>query len=227
MCTLAHVFEAAGLATIVFSSVREVAEQMKPPRALHCQFPLGRPLGRPQDADYQHAVLAAALELLARSEGPVLEDYPDTIESAGVAPLACPLPARFDPTLHPAVDEAQALRGAYDRAVADSGRTSVGRVVGPDGIADAVAGMVKIAEGTAWNEAGLPGDPIQSAHDIRSYYEELSIQLADGPPAAWAAERWFYDVTEAGRAVMAARRAMKSAEAPFPLWFYMAPGARS
>jgi hypothetical protein len=226
VCTLAHVFEAAGLATIVFSSIREVAEKMHPPRALHCQFPLGRPLGQPQDPDFQHAVLAAGLALLERSAGPVLEDYPETIESADEAPLACPLPARYDPKLHPAIDEARALRAAYDRAVAAAGRTSVGRVVEPDGIEDAVAAMVKISEGTAWNDAGLPGDPIQTAHDIRSYYEELAVELADGPPGPWAAERWFYDVTEAGRALIAARRAMKAAEAPFPLWFYMAPAAR-
>ena len=227
MCTLAHVFEAAGLATVVFSSVREVAEKMKPPRALHCQFPLGRPLGRPRDPEFQHAVLAAGLELLKRPEGPVLEDYPETIESAEEPPIACPLPARYDPNLHPAVDEAQALRGAYDRAVTAAGRTSVGRVVAPDGIAEAVAGFVKIADGAAWNEAGLPGDPIQTAHDIRSYYEELAIELADGPPGPWAAERWFYDVTQAGQTLIAARRAMKDAKAPFPLWFYMAPGART
>jgi len=227
VCTLAHVFEAAGLATVVFSSIREVAEKMKPPRALHCQFPLGRPLGRPQDEAFQHSVLAAGFALLTRASGPVLEDYPETIESADEAPLACPLPARFDANLHPAVDEVQALRGAYNRAVAASGRTSVGRIVGADGIAEAVAAMVKIAEGTAWNEAGLPGDPIRSAHDIRSYYEELAVELAEGPPGPWAAERWFYDVTEAGRAVIAARRAMKEAEAPFPLWFYMAPGSRT
>ena len=45
MCTLAHVFEAAGLATVVLSTIRPVAEKMAPPRALHCEFPLGRPLG--------------------------------------------------------------------------------------------------------------------------------------------------------------------------------------
>jgi hypothetical protein len=227
VCTLAHVFEAAGLATVVFSSIREVAERMKPPRALHCQFPLGRPLGHPQDADFQHSVLAAGLALLTRTNGPVLEDYPETIESAAEQPLACALPARYDPDLHPAVDEAQALRGAYDRAVGASLRTSVGRVVEADGIPEAIAAMARIADGTDWKEAGLPGDPIQTAHDIRSYYEELAVELADGPPGPWAAERWFYDVTEGGRTLMAARRAMKEAEAPFPIWFYMAPGGRS
>ena len=137
MCTLAHVFEAAGLATVVLSAIRPVAEKMAPPRALHCEFPLGRPLGQPRDAEYQHRVLADAFALLERPSGPLLEDFPDTIESADEAPLACALPPRYDPDLPAAVDEAKGLRSAYDRALAASGRTSVGRAVGPDAIPDA------------------------------------------------------------------------------------------
>ena len=227
MCTLAHVFEAAGLATVVLSSIRPVAEKMAPPRALHGEFPLGRPLGRPQDPAFQHRVLAQAFALLERPTGPILEDFPETIESANEAPLACALPPRFDASLPPAVDEAKGLRAAYDRAVAASGRTSVGRAIDADGIPDAVGAFVRIAEGTPWNEAGLPSLPMAVAHDVRAYYEELAVELADGPPGAWAAERWFYDATEAGQAILQARRAMKEAEAPFPMWFYMAPGARA
>ena len=63
------------------------------------------------------------------------------------------------------------------------------------------------------------------AHDVRSYYAEAAVELADAPPGPWAAERWFYDETEAGKTLLAARRAMREAEAPFPMWFYMAPGA--
>jgi hypothetical protein len=224
--TLAHVFEAAGLSTVVLASIRNVVERMHPPRALYCEFPLGRPLGKPLDPDFQHEVLAAAFALLERREGPVLEDFPEVIHSEDAGPLSCPVPPRYDRDLPAAVDEARALRDAYDRAVAASGRTSVGRVVGPDRIPDALVAIVKIAEGTDWTEAGLPGDPIQVVHDIRSYYEELAIELADGPPGPWATERWFYDETEAGRAVLASRRAMRAAEAPFPMWFYMAPGVR-
>jgi hypothetical protein len=227
VCTLAHVFEAAGLATIVLSSIRPVAEKMRPPRALHCEFPLGRPLGKPLDSAFQHDVLKRAFALLDRSDGPVLEDHPEVIQSAGVEALSCPLPPRHDPDLPASVDEAQALRPAYDRAVAAAGRTSVGRVIGPNLVPDALAAMARIAEGTAWNEAGLPADPIQVVLDIRSYYEEIAVELADGPPGPWAAERWFFDKTEAGKTVLAARRAMKAAEAPFPLWFYMAPATRS
>ncbi len=225
MCTLAHVFEAAGLATVVLSSVRNVAERMHPPRALHCEFPLGRPLGRPGDPEFQQRVLAAAFALLERPDGPVLEDFPDAIESAGGEPLACPMPPRYDPSLPAAVDEARALRDAWDRSFAATGRSTVGRCLDADGIPDALAALVKISQGTDWKQAGLPGSPIEIAHDVRSYYQELAVELASGPPGPWAVERWFYDETEAGRAVLAARRAMRAAEAPFPLWFYMAPGA--
>lgn len=227
MCTLAHVFEAAGLATVVISSIRPVAEAMRPPRALHCEFPLGRPLGKPADPEYQQRVLSAAFGLLERADGPVLEDFPESIASTGAEPLECAIPPRYDPTLPAAVDEATALRAAWDRARQKSGRTSVGRAVEADGIPDAVAAFVRIADGTDWKEAGLPGLPIAVAHDLRAYYQELAVELAQGPPGPWAAERWFYDETEAGRTLLQARRAMQAAEAPFPLWFYMAPGAES
>ncbi len=84
----------------------------------------------------------------------------------------------------------------------------------------------RIADGTAWTEAGLPGDPISAAHDVRSYYEEAALALVDVAPEPGAAEAWFYDVTAAGRAVLAARRAMRDSGAPFPLWFYLSRGTR-
>ena len=49
---------------------------MQPPRALWVPFPLGRPLGKPGDAPFQQGVIQAALDLLHRQVGPVLEDYP-------------------------------------------------------------------------------------------------------------------------------------------------------
>ena len=38
-----------------------------------------------------------AFSLLERASGPVLEDFPEVISSTGAEPLACSLPARFDP----------------------------------------------------------------------------------------------------------------------------------
>ena len=50
-------------------------------------------------------------------------------------------------------------------------------------------------------------------HDIRSYYEELAFEIADGPLIAYGAERWFYDETEAGKVILDARRKMKQSDA--------------
>ena len=227
MCVLSHVLETAGLATVALISTRSVAERMHPPRALYCQFPLGRPLGVPGDAAFQRDVMTRAFALLDEPSGPVLADHPTVIE-ADETPMVCALPPRFDPDAPAAVDEARGLRNAYDRSVAARGRTSVGKVLGPDGVPAAVEALIRVADGTDWTEAGLPGgDPISTVHDIRTYYEEAALELVDGPvPGGRAAEAWFFEATEAGAVVMAARRAMKASGAPQPFWFYMAPGHR-
>ena len=227
MSVLAHVFEAAGIATIVVSSVREMAVKVAPPRALHCEFPLGRPLGRPGDAAFQHDVLARAFALLDATEGPVLVDHPEVI-GADEQPVACALPPRFDPSLPPSVDEARGLRKAYDRGLARRGVTSVGRVVSADGVPDALRVLHAIAGGAHWSTAGLPGgNTVAVCHDIRTYYEEAALELVDGPsPGGRALEDWFFDSTEAGRTVLAARTAIREQGGKFPVWFYMTPGQR-
>ena len=226
MSALAHVFEAAGLSTIVLTPMRFIAEKMSTPRALYADFPLGWPVGQPLDADFQHRVLKNAFALLEQPTGPVLEDFPERIESKPGEPLSCPLPARFDPNLHPAVDEAQAFRSAYDRALKKNGRTSVGRVVEADQIPEILEKFVKIAEGEPWNEQGLDGAIMMFVHDIRAYYEELAFEIAEGPLIAYGAERWFYDETEAGKVLLSARRKMKQADAPKWQWYYMSPVTR-
>ncbi len=227
MSVLAHVFEAAGIATVVLSSVREMAVKVAPPRALHCEFPLGRPLGRPSDPEFQHDVLARAFALLEADSGPVLVDHPEVIE-ADEQPVACALPPRFDPGLPPAVDEARGLRKAYDRALARRGVSSVGRVIDADGVPAAIGALHAIAKGAEWASAGIPGgNTIAVCHDIRTYYEEAALELVDGPmPGGRAMEDWFFDRTEAGATVLAARAAIRDSGAKFPIWFYMTPGQR-
>lgn len=227
MCVLAHVFEAHGLATTALVSVLPVAQQMRPPRALYCEFPLGRPLGKPGDAELQHDVLRRALALLDAPSGPVLETYPERITIAEAATFSCSLPIRHDASVPEAVEEARALRDAYRRTLERRGTTSVGRVGDADAIPDVVGALARIADGTPWKDAGLPGDPISAAHDVRSYYEEAALSLADTPPDPGAAEAWFYEQTAAGRTLLAARRAMKEQGAPGPLWLYMARATRS
>ncbi len=201
--------------------------KIAPPRALHCEFPLGRPLGRPRDPEFQHDVLARAFALLNAPSGPVLVDHPDVITD-DEQPVACALPPRFDPNLPAAVDEARGLRKAYDRAGARRGVTSVGRAVNADGVPDALDRLHKIANGTLWQEAGIPGgNTIALCHDIRTYYEEAALELVDGPPPGGRAiEDWFFEKTAAGATMLAARTAIRESGAKFPIWFYMTPGQR-
>jgi len=224
--TLAHVFEAEGLATIALGSQRNQIAGTAPPRGLWCDFPLGRPLGKPADPEFQHRVLAHAFSLL-EADGPVFEEFDEAIVDDVTEVLSCPMPPRHDPDAHPAVDEARGLRPAYDRAVDRYGnRVGAGRVVEADAIVDAIESFIRVAEGTPWKEAGIPGIPARVAQDIRGYYETAALGLADHVPSAWAGTRWFLEQTRSGEVIMSARTAMKDAGVKQPVWFYMAPGDR-
>lgn len=85
--------------TTGISLVRENTASMQPPRALWVSFPLGRPLGKPGDAAFQIDVIRAALALLERTEGPVLEDYPHDVPAAPADEAqACPISFASDRT---------------------------------------------------------------------------------------------------------------------------------
>jgi len=61
------------------------------------------------------------------------------------------------------------------------------------------------------------------AQDIRAFYELAALGLSDHVPSAWSGARWFYDSTEGGKVILAARSAMKDAGDPQPAWMYLAP----
>ena len=97
------------MATVTLGSIEEQLVNTAPPRGLFCDFPLGRPLGKPLDAEFQHRVLAHAFSLLEKTE-PGVETFPESLTDNAEEVLVCPLPARHDPDAHPAVDEARGLR---------------------------------------------------------------------------------------------------------------------
>jgi hypothetical protein len=57
-------FEGQGISTVSIQLLRLVTEEVRPPRALCVPFRHGYPLDSPNDPQKQHAVLAAALDLL-------------------------------------------------------------------------------------------------------------------------------------------------------------------
>ena len=126
MCVLARVFEEADLTTLTIAMVREHAEKVKAPRVLFVPFPFGYALGKPNDPQLQHRVIGAAIDLLQRQQGPVLEDFPEEeapealVQASGVQQTAAE--AARDPA-----DEVTALRAFYERWLEDhNGRTAVG-----------------------------------------------------------------------------------------------------
>ena len=224
MSALANVLEAEGLATVGVSLVRGQAVSGRAPRMLHCEFPLGRPLGRPGDAPFQHRVLAAAFALLARDDVPLLVDFPDRIDDEADAPLACMLPPHHDPSQHPAAAEVLGLRAAYERTSAATGRTNVRRSGGADRVADLVMAFVRVGDGAALDDVGIEPQTLGGAAlDIRAYYEEAALSLVDHVPAARRAESWFYRQTLAGTALRRAQAALAAAGVSRGIWFSFVP----
>ena len=63
VCLIAAELERRGITTVVVQLLREIAERVRPPRALFVPFLHGYPLDTPGDPKRQHAVLEAALRL--------------------------------------------------------------------------------------------------------------------------------------------------------------------
>lgn len=227
MGVLAHVFEAAGIATVGISLVRQQAETVKAPRLLHCQFPLGRPLGRPNDPTFQHDVLRRAFALLERTDVPVLVDHPVTIDDEAAQPLACPLPPVFDLDVPAPVAEVRGLRAAYDRQLATSGRTLLGRVAEADGIEALVERFVRIADGATLSSVGLDEHGVVAAsQDVRAYFEEAALAMSGDVPAARRAETWFYATTATGALLKRARDALVAQGVPQGVAMYLLPATQ-
>ncbi|HVB72078.1 MAG TPA: hypothetical protein VNE38_00835 [Ktedonobacteraceae bacterium] len=67
--------EYTGITTVSISLLREITEKTRPPRALFVPYPLGYPLGEPNNADLQTRIIQAAFALLPRNDCPVLETF--------------------------------------------------------------------------------------------------------------------------------------------------------
>jgi hypothetical protein len=67
--------ERRGITTASLTMLPEVTKKVRPPRALSVPWPLGFPLGAPNDVALQRKVLIALLALLSRTDVPVLESF--------------------------------------------------------------------------------------------------------------------------------------------------------
>ena len=70
--------EAAGIPTVCVSTGRDLTAQVKPPRSLFVNFPMGNNFGAPFAVEQQRAILCRALALVEEAEhGGYLEDWPE------------------------------------------------------------------------------------------------------------------------------------------------------
>ena len=216
MGALGHYLEQEGVATTQISLIRIHTERIAPPRALWVPFELGRPLGPPGNPAFQTRVLRAALGLLERADGPVLEDFPDE-EPAGATPdlpLACPV--RFPDAELDAEDqlvrafraEVDGLRNWYDEAVRRTRRTTADTMaLAPESVADFIAVFAR---------GGEPDNPLpdvslgaalkMASEDLKAYYNESITAQPGGTTDPVRLEEWFWGETVAARVLNEIRK---------------------
>ncbi len=196
MGALGHFLERHGIPTTGISLVREHSEIVRPPRALWVTFELGRPMGIPDDARFQRRVMKAALDLLTRTDGPVLADYPeDAPEVTDFSGWACPI------SLSPVGEnsllaEIDQLASWYELAKSSRGRTTVG-ISGLD--MPAAGALVSGALTGALPEAQALKEAID---DLRAYYLEAASAFP-GPGTPALQKKWFWEETKLALALLA------------------------
>ncbi len=218
----------AGIATVQVSLIRPVSEAVRPPRALWVPFPLGRPLGPPNRSDVQLDVLRQTLGLVNQPNGPVLIDYPDTVED-DIQPedgWSCPV---VFPGIQPETEsgalkvqlrtEVQFLRPWFDEGVRKRGRTTVG--TSGKG-AESIGEMLEIlatfsadAEMTIPNGYSHPMPELLRylSADIRAFYSEAAISKPSPTlPTPDDLEEWFFLETVAGDVIYEVRERLLRAD---------------
>lgn len=190
------------------------ARRIRPPRCLAVPFELGRPLGVPNDPEFQLQVLRAALVLLAEdTPDPVFEMYatdaPVQVEDAG--PWACPVnfssATAEDSRLQKILNEIHLLRPWHDRYLSASGRTSIG--LSQLAVEDIPGYLLEFLENSG-NERILPGlsraEGLKcAAEDLKAYYNEAAV-AQPGQAKSREIESWYWNQCEAGRLVRDLKR---------------------
>ncbi|MXZ91824.1 MAG: hypothetical protein F4W95_04080 [Chloroflexi bacterium] len=208
MSVLARVFESAGLTTVAVALVREHAERVRPPRVLWVPFYFGYALGKPDDPDFQHQVIAAMLATLEAEAGPVLADYP---EEAG--PIGMPQASEVAEASNgnssaakplDAAGEVTALRGYYERWQEQRGRTAVGITGIPQ---RRFRGIIRFLEAYAESDdadmderpadVSVPQFARYCADDLKAFCYEARMAQRPGDNEM-DIHRWFWGETAVG-----------------------------
>ena len=211
MGALAHYIEAAGIATTQISLIRVHTEKTNPPRALWVSFELGRPLGLPDDPEFQHRVLKATMELLDADAGPVLIDYSEDAPATAAQDMdgwVCPMPVRpsaeaADMPESTLLAEISSLRQWYDMFREKRGRSSVGACSMPlEDVArflaiSAANGEVQSIDGELSSAQVLK----LGSEDLKAFYSEAALAMPGNKDARQIVD-WIWGQTVLGKTLL-------------------------
>lgn len=202
--------------------MREHTEKLNPPRALWVPFELGRPVGAPDEPEFQRRVIAAALGLLRAPSGPVIEDFPEDAPGGGsddASGWVCPVNLAPAPAAEKAgaaaavLAEIDQLRPWYQLALEQRGRTTVG--VGEVAVEDAPSLFAAFIDDPAIPSPVADQSLAQAlkfaAEDLKAWYLEAAT-ARPGPSSSTALTDWFWRETAAGALVLRVAAACRACE---------------
>lgn len=187
-----------------------------PSRSLWVPFELGRPLGAPNDVEFQMDVLRSLLGLFERESGPVIEDFPreSPVTAETDAAWSCTIPL---PPLPEATTPAEALKQAllqevgslapwHTESMRRLGRTTFGLSgLTAESMPEIAAFLADVAAGE--NPEPLSGlsEPLPAAirymaDDAKAYYmEAANEQPGSASPGGTRMWTWIYHETRMGQ----------------------------
>ncbi len=181
-------------------------------------FDLGRPLGVPNNPEFQISVLKHALNLFEAPAGPVLEDFPEDAPDATDAPVpvACPVNFKSKPvkttSIHQMLDDFSSeviqMHTWYDLACEKKKRTTTGVTgLSPEEAAEFLSAFVKGEPPKAKVIGTSIADAIRmAAEDLKAYYFEAVSAQPGQPTDSTSLANWFWGETVAALVINIIRK---------------------
>lgn len=170
-------------------------------------FDLGRPLGSPNNPEFQILVLRHALKLLESTKGPVLEDFPDDAPDVTDQPLQVACPVNFSTkkenlsSTEKLVDsfssEFSQMKTWYELALSKNKRTTTGvSGLSPEDASEFISAFVRgeMPDKNIGN-ASLSDSLRMAAEDIKAFYFEAVSAQSGQPTDSKSLADWFWGET--------------------------------
>ena len=189
---------------MALSLVPQQAKKISPPRVLSLPFDLGRPLGSPEDASFQHRVLDAALGLLTQTDSPIFLEFTEEVPRAAQSSEEWICPISFSKEEAELEDlpanikkEMALLRPWFERRKASLGRTSFGLAdLNPEDLAPFIHEFFDGLKDSNHDSFRLK----LATDDLNAFYLEATLQQP-GATEIGAIEDWYWNETAAGELV--------------------------